>query len=216
MTDFVIKETGGAYTQAPVGTHRAICTQVIDLGTQERQWEGKTSFVRQVFFLFELSDELMDDGRPFTQGAFFTASLSEKSNLRAQLASWRGRDFTPDELAGFNIFNVLGASCLVSIITKGERNRIGSISALAKGMPKPKPVGPLLAFNTTQWDGEVFDQISEGIRKIIMRSEEGFAHANPKPAEKKQAGAQSAAPVADMDDDIPFSNPYKGRLSYVV
>jgi len=37
--------------------------------------------------------------------------------------------------------------------------------------------------------------------------------AAPAPAPVKRQAAQS---VADMDDDIPFANPYRGRASYVV
>jgi hypothetical protein len=66
-------------------------------------------------------DKSMADGRPFLVRKRFTASLHEKSNLHRDLKSWRGRAFTPQELAGFDIENVLGASCQL-LISHTERD----------------------------------------------------------------------------------------------
>jgi hypothetical protein len=54
----------------------------------------------------------------------FTLSLNEKANLRADLASWRGRDFTPEEIRGFDLKNILGHWAMISV-TASERDGRG-------------------------------------------------------------------------------------------
>jgi hypothetical protein len=99
---------GGDFQHAPIGTHAARCIRLIDLGTQQGEWQGKPTFKNQVLVMWELPDELMeaqDDGqpRPFIVSKFYTNSLSEKANLRKDLTTWRGRDFTDDELDRFDL-----------------------------------------------------------------------------------------------------------------
>lgn len=94
----------GNYEQPPVGTHLARCIKVIDIGTQKGEFQGKVTMKRQVIIGWELPNETMTEGehagKPFGVSKFYTASLNEKANLRADLANWRGRDFTPQELGG--------------------------------------------------------------------------------------------------------------------
>ena len=81
------------FESAPPGTYGAVCTRVIDLGTQPVQWEGETKHQRKVSIQWEL-DENMPDGRPFVINRKFTVSMHEKAALRIFLKGWRGRDFT--------------------------------------------------------------------------------------------------------------------------
>src|ERR1043165_7214119 len=102
----ILSDNGNtSFEQPPSGSHAARCIAIIDLGTQRSTYEGEAQIKRQVIVRWELPTELMTtgdfQGKPFTVSKFYTASLHEKSGLRKDLASWRGRDFTPEELKGF-------------------------------------------------------------------------------------------------------------------
>jgi len=64
--------------------------------------------------------------------------LHEKSALRKDLESWRGKKFTRDEEMGFDIERLIGVNCLLNITHNevGDRTyaNIVSIMPLAKGM----------------------------------------------------------------------------------
>ena len=61
-------------------------------------------------------DELMEDGKPFIVQQRYTWSMSEKAKLRADLESWRGKAFEERDFGTFNIKNVLGKPCVLTIV----------------------------------------------------------------------------------------------------
>jgi hypothetical protein len=195
---------GGDYKDAPVGTHIARCVGLIDLGTQKHEYQGKTSIRRQNIIRWELPTELMDEGgsagKPFTVSKFYTTSLHEKANLYADLVNWRGREFTPEELAGFEEKNLLDKVCMVSL-TENDKGkvRVTALIAKPKTMECPPRVNDLVYFSLEpdRFDRATFDRLSDGIKTIIMKS--------PEWAELNGGGVkQQRAPGADFDDDIPF------------
>lgn len=133
-------ETSTAFETCPAGNHLALCYAVIDLGMQERDWQGEVSVKRRVRISWELAEELMTDGRPFSASKEYTLSLNEKATLRHDLEGWRGRAFTEDELAGFDLANVLGKPCLVNVVHQQKRDGTGfyakviGITRIPKGM----------------------------------------------------------------------------------
>ena len=44
------------YPTIPLGVQKARCISVIDLGTQENNWQGETSWKRQVLFEWEVPE----------------------------------------------------------------------------------------------------------------------------------------------------------------
>lgn len=210
---------GGDFEQPPVGTHVAICTKIIDIGTQKSEYQGQANIRRQCIIGFELPNELMTTGdyagKPFTVSKFYTASLSEKANLRKDLANWRGRDFTEQELQGFESKNILGKPCMLSL-TANDKNkiRITGIMALPKGTPVPAQVNKSLYFSLEkgEFDQAVFDALSDGYKKLIMVSPEYRHIVNP----QAPADGGKKDHFSDMDDDIPFDNPYRSYRSLVI
>lgn len=194
---------GGSFEQAPVGTHVARCHKLIDIGTTEQEFNGEAKKRHQVIIGWELPNELMTsgefEGQPFTASAFYTLSLHEKANLRHILKNWRGRDFTEAELKGFDLKNVLGAPCMLSI-TQNEKGRaeVGGVMALPKGTNVPEAVNPPTYFSLDTFDQAVFDSFSDKMQALIAKSDEykALKGGAPKPA---------PAPAGDFaDDDIPF------------
>lgn len=166
---------GQDFQQAPAGTQEAICTGVIDLGTQEGEWQGKPLIRRQVLVQWELPTCPMDDGQPFIVSKFYTASLNEKANLRRDLESWRGRPFTEAELAGFESKNIIGKPCLLSIIhNEAGKARVSGVMAVPKGMTVPKQHNPNIHFSMEhgEFSAETFEKVGKGLQDIIRKSPE--------------------------------------------
>lgn len=139
----ILKDTGD-FKLAPAGQHQAVCVDVIDKGMVVVEWNGQKKSQHKCRIVWEIA-ELMDDGKRFTAGRQFTASLSEKANLRGFLEAWRGRAFTEDELAGFDTESLIGVNALIQIVhtKKGDKtyDNINSIMKLVKGMEKLLPSG---------------------------------------------------------------------------
>lgn len=195
---------GGDFEQPPVGTHVARCVKLIDIGTQRGEYQGKATMKRQVIVGFELPNELMQEGdyagKPFSVSRFYTASLGEKANLRKDLANWRGRDFTEDELRGFDSKNILGKPCMLSLTPNDKgKVRITGVMALPKGTPVPEQINPTvyLSLEPEEFNPEVFEALSEGYKKLIKASPEWTEL--QKPRTPKTPGR-----FDDMEDDIPF------------
>jgi hypothetical protein len=198
-----------SFEQPPVGSHAARCIAIIDLGTQRGEYMGEPQIKRQLVVRWELPNELMQEGdlkgKPFVVGKFYTASLSEKANLRKELASWRGRDFTKEELAGFDPKNLLGKSCMLSVgLSDKGKARVTSVMGLPKGMTIPAQINPSFFFSldANEFKDEAFEQLSKGFKEMVVASPEYQAilrrRANPGDYEGGQ-------PVTEEDmGDIPF------------
>jgi len=132
------------YEKTPLGTQQAICVFVEDIGTQEGSYMGESIRNRQVVICWELAETMVEGenaGKPFMITKFYTLSLNEKANLRKDLESWRGKPFTLDELAGFDLEKLKMANCLLNIVeakTQAGKTypKIAAISPLLKNMDK--------------------------------------------------------------------------------
>lgn len=120
------------------GMHTAVCYAVIDIGEQYSEMFQNSR--RKVVILWETDEKMAtSDGevKPKIISKEFALSLHEKSDLRKTLTSWRGREFTPEELEGFNLENILGAACLLNVVEAKREDRtyhnIGSVSPLMRG-----------------------------------------------------------------------------------
>ena len=171
------------------GTHLAVCNMLVDLGMQYSEKYGKSN--RKVLIGWEIPDEVIEvDGEKHGRSISkrYTASLNEKSSLRKDLASWRGRDFTAEELSAFDLQNIVGTSCLINVIHKEGTNgkiyaNIGGIMKLPKGMPKAMPSEPAIVFDLDNDPLDSIDNLPDWISEEIKRSStyEERAYAEIKP-----------------------------------
>ena len=180
MGRFVHESSGGNFTPPPVGTHVARCFKLVDIGTQHGEYQGKPTTRVQHLAFFELPNELVqtDEGeRPAIATKFYTTSMNEKAAWRNDLEGWRGQAFTDEDLAQFDNEQMLGCPCMLSIVattksdgTKGAK--IASVVALPKGMECPPQVNKSFSFWMDDFDEDEFNKLSDGIKKLIMRSDE--------------------------------------------
>lgn len=210
MSLTVNEGSGGTdFKQVAPGTYVARCTKVIDLGTQHGEWEGKPIKRHQVLVSWELPTELIEDGelkgQPYGVGKFYTASLGEKANLRKDLVSWRGKEFTVEELAGFSLKNILGKACMISIVhsSKGKA-RVGGVMSVPKGMTVPPAVNSPVWFDITDWDNDSFFALSEGIQKLIRGSDEYKAMHEEAPAMTPESVSKTIGGKVVDESEIPF------------
>ena len=106
------------YEPLPVGVVPAVCVNYFDCGVQ-RGYQGKLQ--HKVVLLWEL-EARRTDGQRFLATKNYTATLSEKATLTADLQSWRGRAFTEDELRGFELDNIIGKPCQLNLVQTTKAN----------------------------------------------------------------------------------------------
>lgn len=204
-----LTDTGGKeFEQAPIGNHLGRCVGMIDTGTQQGEYLGKTTHARKIVLRFELPNELISEGdwagKPFVVSKFYTASLSEKANLRKDLVSWRGREFTPEELRGFESRNILDKPCMVNVThTDKGKAKISGITPVPKGMTAPARVSDILYFSleADEFKPAVFDALSDYYKDMIRLSPEWADLHGGSEVPVPQQGAKH---FDDFKDDIPF------------
>ena len=171
----IAKSAETSYPKVPIGVHKARCVKVIDLGTQKQEYGGEISWKRQILVIWELPEELNND-QPMTISKFYTLSLHEKANLGMDLTSWRGRPFTETEKQGFDVTKLIGVTCQVNVMHKDNgKEDISSIMPLGKDDKIAEQFNPSVLFNIDDYQKgqkETFNQLSEGIRRMILRSKE--------------------------------------------
>lgn len=199
----------GDFEQAPAGTHLARCVRLIDLGTQYGDYQGKPTASRKIVVSWELPNATMSEGdfagKPFIVGKWYTASIGEKANLRKDLVNWRGRDFTDDELKGFDVKKLLGVPCLLSLTPNDKgKVRVTGIMKPPPGTECPAQINPPLYFSLEkdEFSQTTFDGLSDYWKTEIKKSPE-WGDLQGKPGPVKQSASKGNA-FADFEDDIPF------------
>ncbi|TPL94770.1 hypothetical protein [Mesorhizobium sp. B2-3-10] len=204
---------GGDFQIAPQGQFAAICCQVLDLGHHFSEKYGKWS--HKIRIVWELHGEnqigdgvaLTEDGKPMSLGAEYTLSLSDNSNLRPFLEGWRGRPFTAEEEAGFDVSKLLGVPCMLTIqhakSADGSKTYANPVSAspLLKSLQKPTQHNPSLLFELDPWNQQAFEALPDWLRERVKKSREygeRFGGNTPAPMAKPVTGD------APFDDEIPF------------
>lgn len=196
-------DAGGSFEQPEPGTYAAVCYKILDIGTQEGEYLGQKTVKRQVIIGWEISEKMTtgdNAGKPFVVSKFYTQSLNEKSTLRHDLAGWRGRDFTPEELAGFEAKNILGKSCMLSLtMTDKGKIKVASVAKLPKGMEGPTQVNPsmFLSLEPQDFDRKVFEAQTEKMKAIIMSSPEW---------ETLERKSKPQGDFEHMPDDLPWKD----------
>jgi hypothetical protein len=201
---------GGDFTPVPAGTHFAVCCMVADLGKQRivSQMFGE-SIKHQVYIRWQIPAERVEwekDGEkhegPAVIGKTYTLSLGDKANLRKDLQAWRGKQFTPEELRGFDISKLLGVPATLTVTHTDKDGKtyanVASLGGIPKGFDKPALEGQAVLYdsdNTGAFDS-LPKWLQEKVQGQIAEQQQGHA---------EQYGDPGPGPeYADLDDEIPF------------
>jgi hypothetical protein len=181
----VVKEPESNFIPAPAGAHSAVCVDEIDLGYLPNHFDPESDDVLTVRLVWQIAED-MKDGKPFLIKKDYRASLHERAGLRKDLESWRGQPFTSAELVGFDLENIVGAPCMLSVIHK-TGSKGGTFANVASIMPLPKGMAKLTPRDYVRMKDRPQDA--------------------PKPKAKPQWGNDDrgvVAPEGITDDDVPF------------
>lgn len=134
----------------PAGTYQAVCSNVWDIGLQEKEFKGKKVVQHKCIILWELNETIESDdeysGKRFTISKKYTLSLNAKATLHKDLLAWRGRAFSTEEIKGFDLEKLIGVNAMLSIIHNevGDKTyaNVSAVMKLAKGMMPVKPENP--------------------------------------------------------------------------
>jgi len=170
------KEASKTFTPVPAGSHIGRAVHCISLGTQPASPNFLPSF--KVLMAWEIPDEVIvntqtKEQKPMLISKEYSLSLGKKANLRRDLEGWRGREFTADELKGFQVEKVLDKPCMLNVIHKTSASGnvyavITGISALPKGVQCGPRVHELLHYEIEQGKScPQWEKIPEFIRKKI-------------------------------------------------
>lgn len=210
-------QDGEKQEQLEPGMYPAACHRYYDLGTHHEDYfyEGKhiVGDKKKVLISWEFPDERIEitkDGEtldlPRVQSKEYNLVLGELANLRKDLKSWRGRDFTPQELEGFSLDKILGVNAMITIIHNDKgKAKIAGVGPLVKNMKKRKPENEVFGWS---FDNDGPDQLPDDtpswIRDKIEASLEWQALDNKATGtyepDQNEEGEYSSPP----DDDLPF------------
>jgi len=205
---------GAKFENAPTGSHIARCIGLVDLGTQQHKgFQGQPDWAsRDVRITFELPATQMtgiyhpeSKGKPFGVSITVKQSLHVSSKLRKLLKGWRGRDFTKEELATFDLKNILGKPCLLNLVENGDYVNIDSLAALPNGTKVPKQINPTTYFSLApdEFDVKAFGQLHEKTQAKIKSSPEYQALFAGEQQPEVDQESYGPPPQAE-DGDIPF------------
>lgn len=181
----VAKDSGGEFEPIPTGLFRALCVNVFDVGFQPG-YQGKPP-AHKVVVLWEI-EPLNQQGKHFTVTKIYTLSIGEKANLGIDLTSWRGKPFTAEERAGFDLDNIKGKACQLNIVAAGDRVKVAGV------LPAMRQLDPATGKNiiTTHWKPETPQAFVPNFVQRMIDSQID----PPK--------RQTAPAADDFEDDIPF------------
>jgi hypothetical protein len=155
------------------GLYSAVCYGLIDIGTQQNEYQGKVMHQRKAILKFELLDEFSEDEGKIVLSQIYNMSLNEMSKFRKHLKGWRGRDFTDEELSNFEPKKVLGSNVILNVIIHDKTGR-AVIDSMAKFKDNPVKADRQEEYFTFDEfkGGTLPDFISDGIASIIYKSKD--------------------------------------------
>ncbi len=204
--------------QIEAGLHVARCFQMIEIGTVDWEYKGQPKSTPKVRLSFELPNEMRtfdeDKGeQPMVIDKEYSLYMVNKANLRKDLEAWRGKAFTEQEADDFDITNLLGIPCMLTIQHRTAKNgndyaNIVAIAPLMKGMECPKQINPTIEFNySDKFDTEFVASLPDFIKNVMRETPEykdrvGALHSIEE--EKKMDATMDKIIGSEDSNDLPF------------
>lgn len=125
---------GGDWEMPPAGAHPAILVGLIDLGTTENTYQGKTSDRHKILLVWELTNESDSKGVNFLVAQDYTWSLGKKAALRPIVEGFRGKALADQE--EFDPAVMLGQPSMINLTegVSGNGKRFMEVAAVSPPM----------------------------------------------------------------------------------
>jgi hypothetical protein len=141
------KNSGGDFQAHSEGQFPAVCVDVVDLGEKVDEYQGKTKVLPKVALVFATGEHHKEGDKGLVLITMeMTNSAADVGKLRPFLESWRGKSYSPEQVAaGLPLHKLHGATGLITVehvITKSAKTfaKIRSISQLPAVMTAPAGV----------------------------------------------------------------------------
>jgi len=195
----------------PAAIHTTIIYQLIDIGTHEEtnQKTGEKYPQRKIVVGLEFhgKNAPLIDNKPPVWHREVAYTMSAKGNLRKWILAATGEAIDDPYGDNYNILTALGKPFTMQLTagktaSGNEKRDITSVMPLMDGVQAP------ICFNPTSWlsldpdhfNGNVFDNLPEWIKKKITASPEFAVLTGAKPSQP----AKAVAKVEGPNDEIPF------------
>ena len=198
------------------GSYLAVCYGIVDLGEQYNEMYGNSS--RKVLIMWELpTEKIMYDNKPSSRviSKTYTNSLSEKAVLRKDLMSWRGEDFTPEELKCYDLTEMLNQPCMLSVVQSTRNGKtysnVAGVMSIPNGMSAPARTLDEIMFDLDRDDLSALDDMPSWIAERIKQSvtyKERIAGEADKDGDEEVSETATAVEfqeeLAQSDEELPF------------
>ena len=206
---------GKEFEPIPEGMHVARCYSIIDLGTQEIEWEGEKKLQRKIYVTFEIPSIMKEfkegEGeKPQVIGKKYTLSFHENARLTRDLTSWLSSKKLEGDMAYWLDEYVVGTECMLNVIHNVYKEKtyanIETITPLPTSIKCPKQINPSMNFDLQVFDAKKYAILPEWIQKIIVESPE-YGYLVSGEANEADVGFETKKSVADdevKESDLPF------------
>ena len=206
----VAKNTATQRELIPAGTHLARCYQMIEIGTVKELILGVEKILTKVRIGWELPEErrVFAEGKgeqPFVISKEYTLSMNEKSNLRKDSESCRGKGVSEADATGFDITPLLGVPCMLNITHRQSKDgqkvydNIAGIMPVPKSMKCPDQENKTFVLSYDNFDFNTFDSLPDFIKDKMKTSIEFAAIQYPNHREVTDEDLSN-----DIASDLPF------------
>jgi hypothetical protein len=196
------------YEPCPSGNHVGRAIQMVEIGSVNYEWQGEKKTLHKVRITWELPLETKvfkeENGeQPYVLSKEYTLSMHEKSNLRKDLESWRGKPFTEAEAEAFDITKLMGAACMLNVVHSSKDGNtyanIASITPIPKGITAPPQVNPSFILSYDDFDFDKFNSLPTWLKEKMETTPE-FQKVKS-PATVKEAIDSKLLPT---ESELPF------------
>lgn len=165
----------------PNGVYVARCYSVVDLGTQESEYQGEKKYLRKVRVTFEIPSlmEVFDKEKgeqPKVIGKTYTLSDFSKSNLVKDFMGWFSDSKEEGDILYLLENKTVGRAVMMNIgsfeNTYGTFNCIESLNPLMAGQECVPQINPSLKFDLNEIDNAVFEKLPPFMQEQIKKSPE--------------------------------------------
>jgi hypothetical protein len=179
MSKFNLKNTSSRsidFKPAPSGAHIGRLIKLIDLGTQDSTYNGETKSKRQIELVFELPEELMENGTPYIVSRRVNLLFSEKATLRLMIESWTGGKLSNKDVEEFKLESLVSKLGMLNITHNESKGKIYANIQTVMPIPKktsvPKQVNQSIIFSLDEFDSEIYSTLSNYHKELIKNSPE--------------------------------------------
>lgn len=209
----VATNKGKSIKPCPAGAHIARCYAIVDLGTQPDSYMGTPKDIAKCRIFFEVPGEtyVFDESegpKPYGLSKKYTKSTSDKSTLRKDLESWRGRKFTDEEIKCFDITKIVGAPCMINVVHKASKQDstrifadIAAIMPMPKGMACPAQVNPKVIYTIEEGKSKTYEALPDWVKEEVAKAREFHVET---PANHPGEDEGQAPEGDDADNSCPF------------